>query len=162
MHMDTDSEVTGLPKTEYHKTDKTFSAPGKSRHIACHLLAHNSYKLAVEQSFSSNPKSLYEAFTIILTHSIQLMEVFLSRFCFVVLERFCVFLVWFFNIKGSLLKFWLPGCQQHRQQGVPCAPHNLLFQSRVGGLPFQELSLKLPEVKLQDNFRYGYDFYPNC
>lgn len=95
MHMDTDSEVTGLPKTEYHKTDKTFSAPGKSRHIACHLLPHNSYKLAVEQSFSSNPKSLYEAFTIILTHSIQLMEVFLSRFCFVVLEGFCVFLVWF-------------------------------------------------------------------
>lgn len=50
----------------------------------------------------------------------------------------CLFgFVSFFNIKGSLLKFWLPGCQQHRQQGVPCAPHNLLFQSRVGVYPFK-------------------------
>lgn len=40
--MDTDSEVTGLPKTKYHETDKTFGAPGKNSHIAYHLLAHNS------------------------------------------------------------------------------------------------------------------------
>lgn len=119
-------------------------------------------KLAVEQSFSSNPKSLCQAFTTILTHSIQLMEVFSYRFCFVVLEFFCVLLVWFFNIKGSLseaLVSWMSTTQTTRDfLCTSQSPDSI----QGWGLPFQELSLKLPEVKLQDNFRFGYDFYPNC
>lgn len=59
--MDTDGEVAGLPKTEYHKTDETLSAPGKSRHIDCHLVALSNYKLLTIGSrkvLFSNPKSL--------------------------------------------------------------------------------------------------------
>lgn len=58
--MDTEGEVAGLPKTEYHKTDETSSTPGKSSHtVTLLLLAVTNYSLqAVEKSFSSNSQSL--------------------------------------------------------------------------------------------------------
>lgn len=41
-HKWTQGEVTGLPKTQSYRTDETFSAPGKGRHMDCQLVALSS------------------------------------------------------------------------------------------------------------------------
>lgn len=106
--MERDSEVTGLSKMKYHKTDKTFSAPAKSSHIFCHLLAH-------KQLQTSSRTILFQQSQItvtIVTHSIQLMEVFFSGFCFAVFRGFVWLCFGLFKIRGILVKLWHPGCQQ--------------------------------------------------